>query len=215
MPQKDLPSVEGKKKHFTMLRSLALADLLTLGNAACGMVSILMCLRGLQSRDAGLLWTAISLLPVALVLDFLDGFVARWRRRSSYLGADLDSLADIVSFGVAPAVLGYALGMRGFWDMLILVIFVTCGIARLARYNATMEELQNEKGKVEYYEGTPIPTSLVLVGVMAIAFGMDAVDSDLWFGVYSVIGADFHPLSLMFLLSGSAMVSGTLKIPKP
>ena len=59
------------------------------------------------------------LLPLALVCDVLDGYVARLdRSRQSRLGADLDSLADVISFGVAPAVLGYTLGLRGGWDML-------------------------------------------------------------------------------------------------
>jgi CDP-diacylglycerol--serine O-phosphatidyltransferase len=204
-----------KRKHFSMLRAFALADMLTLGNAACGTLAIFMCLKGLDQNEPRYLWTAIALLPVALVLDFFDGFVARWRRKSSYLGADLDSLADIVSFGVAPAVLGYTLGMRGGWDMVILVVFVTCGISRLARYNATMEELAGEDGKVKYYEGLPIPSSLLLVLVLAIAFGTDAVDQNLWFGIYRVVGLDWHPLSLMFLLSGIGMISETLKIPKP
>ena len=53
------------------------------------------------------------------------------------LGADLDSLADVISFGVAPAVLGFTLGLRGGWDMLSLTYFVVCGVSRLARFNVT------------------------------------------------------------------------------
>ena len=74
-----------------------------------------------------------------------------------------------VSFGVAPAVLGFTLGMRGVWDSLVLCIFVCCGVARLARYNVTSAALSGGTGKVPYYEGTPIPTSLVLVAVLAVA----------------------------------------------
>jgi len=204
-----------KKKHFSMLRSLVLADLLTLGNAACGTLAIFMCLKGLDHHEPGYLWTAFGLIPVSLVLDVMDGFVARWRRKSSYLGADLDSLADIVSFGVAPAVFGYTLGLRGGWDVVVLVLFVTAGIARLARYNATLEELGGETGKVPYYEGLPIPSSVLLVGVLAVAFGLDAVGDKLWFGSFELLGGNFHPLSLMYLLSGCAMVSATMRIPKP
>jgi CDP-diacylglycerol--serine O-phosphatidyltransferase len=209
------PAAKPARKHFSMLRSLALADTLTLGNAACGTLSIFFCLKALDHGEPAIIWTAFALLPVALVLDVADGFVARWRRRSSYLGADLDSLADIVSFGVAPAVLGYTLGLRGEWDVLFLVYFVTCGIARLARYNATIEQLCDEHGKVRHYEGLPIPSSLLLVGVLAVAFATDATGDSLWFGQFELLGFDWHPLSLIYLVSGSAMVSATLKIPKP
>ena len=203
------------KKRFSMLRSFALADFLTLGNAACGTVAIFMCLKWLDDREPAFLWTAFALMPVALVLDVLDGFVARWRRKTSVLGADLDSLADIVSFGVAPAVLGYTLGMRGAWDVGCLVLFVVCGISRLARYNVTLDEMSDEAGKVSHYEGLPIPSSLLLVVVLAVAFGMDRVGDHIWFGSLALLGAQWHPLSLMFLLGGCAMVSATLRIPKP
>ncbi len=203
-----------EKKRFSMLRSFVLADFLTLGNAACGTVAIFMCLKGLDDQEPALLWTAFALLPVALVLDVLAGFVARWRHKASVLGADLDSLADIVSFGVAPTVLGYTLGMRGAWDVGCLVFFVVCGISRLARYNVTLEEMSGEAGKVSYYEGMPIPSSLSLVIVLAVAFGMDRVGDRMWFGSLALLGAEWHPLSLMFLLGGCAMVSAKLKIPK-
>ena len=134
-----------------MLRSFAGADFLTLGNAACGMGSIFACLHYLAGGRWETMWLAVWLLPVALVLDFLDGAVARWRRKHSALGADLDSLADIVSFGVAPAVLAYTLGMQGGWDVAILVYFVCCGISRLARYNASSPELiDGQRAKVTH-----------------------------------------------------------------
>ena len=77
-------------------------------------------------------------------LDVGDGIVARGRRHSPF-GADLDSLADIVSFGVAPAVLGFTLGMRGGWDALVLCAFVCCGVSRLARYNVTAAALSGDR----------------------------------------------------------------------
>src|SRR6185503_18531581 len=95
---------------------------------------------------------AMALLPVALVFDFADGRVARWRQRSSPLGADLDSLADVISFGLAPAALGFAVGLRGALDVLILIYFVCCGISRLARFNATADALADDSGKVKYFE---------------------------------------------------------------
>ena len=146
-----------------MLRSYTWADVLTIGNASCGTIAIFLCLDYLATNRPRFLWAAFILLPAALVLDVLDGYVARLdKKRQSVLGADLDSLADVISFGVAPAVLGFTLGMRGGWDMLILTYFVVCGVSRLARFNVTASALADETtGKVKYFEGTPIPTSVV------------------------------------------------------
>ena len=131
------------------------------------------------------------------------------------LGADLDSLADIVSFGVAPAVLGFTLGMRGAWDMLILAYFVVCGISRLARFNVTALALSDSRGKVKYFEGTPIPTSILIVVLLGVAFTQQAVDDSLWFGSYHIGPATLHPLTIVYALNGTAMISATLRIPKP
>lgn len=211
------PEPGEKKKHFSMLREFALADLITLGNASCGTASIFLALNyAVETDHPAYIWTAFALLPIALILDFLDGYVARWRKKKSMLGADLDSLSDIVSFGVAPAVLAWALGMRGGLDMAVLIFFVAAGISRLARYNATAGLLtDHSSGKVKYYEGTPIPTSILLVIVLMVAYTQGAVGAHFWFGETRILGMGWHPLSLMYLLSGCAMISGTLRIPKP
>ncbi|AKV00658.1 CDP-diacylglycerol--serine O-phosphatidyltransferase [Labilithrix luteola] len=205
---------EGPKKPFSMLRTFALADLITLGNAACGTGAVLACMSYVSAVDRKPIWTALVLLPLALICDALDGTVARWRRKSSPLGADLDSLADIVSFGVAPAALGFALGMRGGWDAVVFCYFVACGISRLARYNVTAAALSDESGKVKYYEGTPIPTSLAIVLMLGVAFSRDRVGEALWFGAMNLGPFVLHPLSLVYVFSGSMMIS-TIRIPKP
>ena len=117
-------------------------------------------------------------------LDVLDGYVARLdTRRQSRLGADLDSLADVISFGVAPAVLGFTLGLRGGWDMLLLTYFVVCGVSRLARFNVTAAALADAStGKVKYFEGTPIPTSIAIVLLLGVAFYLGRIDEALWLG---------------------------------
>jgi CDP-diacylglycerol--serine O-phosphatidyltransferase len=200
-----------------MLRSYTAADLLTIGNATCGTVAIFLCLDYVGSGSNRVLWLAFLLLPLALVCDVFDGIVARAdRRRQSVLGGDLDSLADVISFGVAPAVLGFTLGLRGGWDMLCLSYFVVCGVSRLARFNATAAALADEAtGKVKYFEGTPIPTSIVIVLVLGVMFSVDRVGDTLWLGAYAVGPALFHPLSVIYVVSGSAMISATLRIPKP
>ena len=204
-------------RHLSLLRSYTAADLLTIGNAACGTIAIFLCLDYVASDERRYLWSAFVLLPAALICDVLDGYVARLNRaRQSRLGADLDSLADVISFGVAPAILGFTLGLRGGWDMLLLTYFVVCGVSRLARFNVTAEALADaDTGKVKYFEGTPIPTSIVLVIVLGLAFYFDRVHDDIWFGSMRLGPATLHPLALMYGVSGSAMVSATLRIPKP
>lgn len=206
----------GPNGRLSMIRSYTWADLLTLANASCGTVSVFACLSYIAGDQSRWLWTAFVLPVFALVFDALDGYVARLDpSRQSWLGADLDSLADIVSFGVAPAVLGYTLGLRGFWDAAFLTYFVCCGISRLARFNVTSASLTNAAtGKVRYFEGLPIPTSVVLVLLMAVMFRFDATGADFWGGSFKVIGRDFHPFSLLFVASGSLMIS-TIKVPKP
>jgi CDP-diacylglycerol---serine O-phosphatidyltransferase len=204
------------RRHLSMLRSYTAADALTIGNASCGTIAIFLCLDYVATGSARYLWMAFFLLPTALVCDVLDGYVARTQKgRQSVLGGDLDSLADVISFGVAPAVLGFTLGLRGGWDMVCLTYFVVCGVSRLARFNATAAELADaETGKVKYFEGTPIPTTILIVGVLAIAFRLDRIDGMLWFGSYQIAGATLHPVALLYVASGSAMIS-TIRIPKP
>src|SRR5262245_61728880 len=158
-----------------MLRSYTAADALTIGNASCGTIAIFLCLDYLATGSSRYLWIAFALLPLALVCDVLDGFVARTQKgRQSVLGGDLDSLADVISFGVAPAVLGFTIGLRGGWDMLCLTYFVVCGVSRLARFNVTAAALTAPgTGKVKYFEGTPIPTSIVIVALFGVAFWLD------------------------------------------
>jgi CDP-diacylglycerol---serine O-phosphatidyltransferase len=200
-----------------MLRSYTWADALTIANASCGTIAVFLCLDFLASGNRQHLWLAFVLLPVALVADFFDGYVARLdTRRQSVLGADLDSLSDVISFGVAPAVLGFTLGLRGGWDMLCLTYFVVCGVSRLARFNVTSAALADaETGKVKYFEGTPIPTSVAIVFVLGIALWLGRVDDALWFGASRIGPATLHWMSLLYVVSGSAMISATMHVPKP
>lgn len=212
---KSARSVRPRPRHFSMLRDFHIADLITLGNGFCGMGAILALMKYQVSQDRDYMLLAFGLLPVALAMDIADGRVARARHEMSTMGQELDSLADCVSFGVAPAVLAFSLGMRGGWDALVLVYFVGCGISRLARYNATASQLADESGKVKYFEGTPIPTSLVLVGILALLARDGRLDSNLPLGAVALGPWTLHPLVILYLISGSAMISKTLRIPKP
>lgn len=202
-----------RHKPFAMIREFQLADWFTLANAVCGTGAIFSMLTYLQTYDVRHVYFACGLVFAALVFDVLDGRIARWRQKNSVLGRELDSLADIISFGVAPAVIAYGCGMQGLYDRIVLTCFVACGVSRLARYNVTAEALSGDEGKVKYFEGTPIPTSLLLVLLMCWAASQGAVRDSLWFGQVTIAGFILHPLVLVFALSGSLMVS-RIRFPK-
>jgi CDP-diacylglycerol--serine O-phosphatidyltransferase len=198
-----------------MIRDFHLADFLTLANGACGTAAIFLAMDHVREARVDKVYAAGLLVVGALVFDVMDGRVARWRHKASPLGRELDSLADVISFGVAPAGLAYAVGMTTPWDALALLYFVACGISRLARYNVTADSLAGESGKVRYFEGTPIPTSTLLVLVMVLLAWRGAIGDQLPLGTVSVGPVTAHPLVLLFVLSGSLMISKTLRIPKP
>jgi CDP-diacylglycerol--serine O-phosphatidyltransferase len=200
-------------KPFSMIREFHLADWFTLCNAFCGVGALFSAMTYLQTAQALHLYFACGLIPLALLFDVLDGRIARWRQKMSAMGRELDSLADVISFGVAPAAIAYACGMQGLFDRAVLLFFVASGVSRLARYNVTAEKLSEGGDKVKYFEGTPIPTSLLLVIMLATAVWYGALGQQLWLGVLSVGGLQFHPLVLMFALSGSLMIS-RIRIPK-
>ena len=207
-------SPQAPRKHFSMIRGFHLADFLTLGNAACGMGAVIFAMAYMGSQSLVHFYAAAAMAPAAFLFDVLDGRVARWRQTHSSLGRELDSLADIISFGVAPAALGYAAGLDGGWDAAALIYFICCGVSRLARYNVTAESLSAGADKVAYFEGTPIPTSVLLTGVLALAAWRGALGDSLWGGAWQIGPWLLHPLSLMFVLSGTLMISKTLRIPK-
>jgi CDP-diacylglycerol--serine O-phosphatidyltransferase len=200
-------------KPFSMIREFHLADWFTLANAACGTGALFSMLTYLQTTDVRHIYFACGMVFAALVFDVLDGRIARWRQKHSVMGRELDSLADVISFGVAPAVIGYGCGMQGLYDRIVLTCFVACGVSRLARYNVTADSLSGDEGAVKYFEGTPIPTSLLLVMVMCVAASQGAVHESLWFGKVVFAGFTLHPLVVLYAVSGSLMVS-RIRFPK-
>ena len=197
------------RRHFSMLRDFHLADLFTFANGFCGVAALFAAMRFLATADRRYLYGAALLVPLALIFDVLDGRVARWRHGGSPMGRELDSLADVISFGVAPAGIAFAAGLDRIVDQIVLMYFVGCGVSRLARYNVTAADLSRETGKVTYFEGTPIPTSVVPLGLLMLAFHYRTLYP------VRVLGLELHLVTLLFLLSGSLMISKTLRIPKP
>jgi len=200
-------------KPFALIREFHLADWFTLANAVCGTGALFSTMTYLETSDTRHVYFACSLVLAALIFDVLDGRIARWRQKTSTMGRELDSLADVISFGVAPAIIAYGCGMQGLYDRVVLAYFVACGVSRLARYNVTADALSEGSDKVKYFEGTPIPTSILLVGLLALAAWSGAVRENLWWGEVRLAGFTLHPFVLLFALSGSLMIS-RLRIPK-
>lgn len=207
-------AAQDRPRHFSMLRGFHLADFFTLGNAACGTGAVFLAMTFMATQSVFHFLVAAALAPAAFAFDVLDGRIARARHQHSAMGRELDSLSDIISFGVAPAALGYAAGLQGGWDAAALIYFVCCGVSRLARYNVTAEQLSGGDAKVKYFEGTPIPTSVLLTGVLALAAWQGRLGEGLWGGSWTIGPWELHAMSLLFVLSGSLMISKTLRIPK-
>lgn len=201
-------------RHFSLLRSFRLADFLTLGNAACGVAAVFCAIAFVRDGNLAWFYSAAALAPAAFVFDVLDGKVARSRHAHSEFGRELDSLADVISFGVAPAALGFAAGLTGALDWVALLYFVCCGVSRLARFNVTADTLAAGGDKVKYFEGTPIPTSVVLVALLALAAWHGRIGDAIAGGAWAIGPFTLHPFALLYVLSGSLMISKTLRIPK-
>ena len=207
------PERRKERRHFSMIRGFHLADFFTLGNAACGTAAVFCAMLYMARGDVAQFHASAALMIAALVFDVFDGRIARWRQQNSSLGRELDSLADVISFGLGPAALAFAAGMQGGWDVAILLYFVCCGVSRLARYNVTAESMSGADAKVAYFEGTPIPTSVLLAVVLAFCAWQGRVGDSLYFGAVH-LGWQLHPMTLLFALSGTLMISKTLHIPK-
>ena len=193
-----------------MIRDFHLADLFTLANGFCGVAAIFQAMNFVATGDRNHLYAAVVIIPVAIVFDFLDGRIARWRHKASPMGRELDSLADVISFGAAPAAVAFSLGLQSVLDQIILIYFAACSISRLARYNITAEQLADTpQGKVKYFEGTPVPLNIIPLIITLFLY-----TSGNLFPV-SFLGLELHLASLLFLLFGTTMISKTLRIPKP
>ncbi len=158
-----------KRMHKKLPFRKIVPNMITSGNMLCGMLSIVLTFHG-QYVPAALL------VYIAMVFDYLDGDMARRLGGSSEFGMELDSLADVVSFGVAPAVLLYSVYLQGFWSVtgaLVAAFFALCGALRLARFN-----VHHVSGS---FQGLPIPAaghfvvSFVFAGIALPAWLMSLV----------------------------------------
>lgn len=143
-----------------------LPTLFTVGNLFCGYLSLWCSINGTFERAA-------LLIILAAVLDMLDGRVARLTNSASEFGEEYDSLADLVSFGVAPAILVYSWGLADFHRLGLAVsfFFVVCGSMRLARFN-----IQTHIADKKYFVGLPIPAAAGTICTLVLATPDPLVD---------------------------------------
>jgi len=186
-PPIDRPSPERRPRRA----AYALPTLFTAGNIFLGFLSILRSFRGAMLAAAGASGAeahfeiAAKAIGIAVLLDGLDGMIARLTHTTSDFGREMDSLADVISFGMAPAVLAFAWGVQ-FADnglaphfqrqvfqagYFISFVFLVCGAARLARFNVQKNPLPKNPGRPnrKYFVGLPIPGAAGTVAAVVYA----------------------------------------------
>jgi len=187
----------------------ALPTLFTAGNVFLGFLAILRTFEGAISASSGAIGanpgfaTAAKAIGLAVLLDGLDGRIARMTNTTSDFGREMDSLADAITFGIAPAVLAYAWGVQfvlpgGFLmdhraGYFIAFLFLVCGAARLARFNVQVNPRPKNPGRPDrkYFVGLPIPAGAAMVA--AIVYASDCVPlrdwilSAFWLGLLGVL----------------------------
>jgi CDP-diacylglycerol--serine O-phosphatidyltransferase len=137
-----------------------LPNLFTTGNLFCGFWAIISVF---QER---FFYAAIAIL-LAAIFDLLDGKIARLSGAASKFGVQYDSLADLISFGIAPALLAFTWALRpyGRFGWLAAFLFVACGALRLARFN-----VQSSSGEVKYFKGLPIPAAAMTIALTILLY---------------------------------------------
>ena len=192
----------------------ALPTLFTAGNIFLGFLSILRSFRGAMMAASGGIGAAAHFafaaqaIGAAVFLDGLDGRIARMTNTTSDFGREMDSLADVISFGIAPAVLAYAWGVE-FIDTTIgpnvreqltragtfaAFLFLMCGAARLARFNIQKNPIPKNPGRPDrkYFVGLPIPAGAAMVAGVVFAFGGEPLGwwplSAIWLVLLVILG---------------------------
>jgi CDP-diacylglycerol--serine O-phosphatidyltransferase len=192
----------------------ALPTLFTAGNIFLGYISILRSFRGSMLAAAGSaalapehFAIAAKAIGAAVFLDGLDGRIARMTNTTSDFGREMDSLADVVSFGMAPAVLAFAWGVQfisplpAWWQgqlhnagYFISFLFLLCGSARLARFNVQKNPIPKNPGRPDrkYFVGLPIPAAAAMVAAVVFAADGEPIEwwplAVVWLAVLALLG---------------------------
>jgi CDP-diacylglycerol---serine O-phosphatidyltransferase len=162
---------------------MKLADVFTVGNLCCGILSILFAIDGHYGLSALLLFSAV-------VFDVLDGKIAGLLHQKNLFGKQIDSMSDLISFGVAPVLLHYSMNSPGILGIAVSLFFVSCGMLRLARYN-----ISEGSG----FEGVPITVNGVLFPILFLLLNSFPGSLSYW--------------PIVFLIQGILMIS-TVKLAR-
>jgi CDP-diacylglycerol--serine O-phosphatidyltransferase len=179
-----------KERQFMGRGAYALPSLFTAGTLFCGYYAIMKIVQAIalpidQLAEAAKLFDLAAIaIGVAVFTDGLDGRIARMTNAVSDFGRELDSLADVITFGVAPALLAFSWGVRpiepGFlsehlirFGYFVTFVFVVCGASRLARFNIQANPVPKNPGRVgrKYFVGLPIPSAAALLAAVIHAAG--------------------------------------------
>jgi CDP-diacylglycerol--serine O-phosphatidyltransferase len=163
---------------MSILRLLKFADIFTIGNLCSGVLSSFFSAKGSFGLGAAMLFAAV-------IFDLIDGKIAAVMKQQNDFGKQLDSLADLVSFGVAPVMLYFCLVKPGALGILALLFFVVCGMLRLARYNIS---------KAKGFIGIPITSNGIIFPLLYVLYLLSMNTVFIW--------------PLVFVLMGLLMVSG-------
>jgi CDP-diacylglycerol--serine O-phosphatidyltransferase len=191
-------TAEQAKLHPIRNGMYVLPSLFTAGTIAMGFYAILQSIRGLVMSSASAFDHAALAIILAGVFDGLDGRIARLTNTSSAFGRELDSLADVITFGLAPSLLAYLWGVRqivpsGYpiieWRVqhfgaVICFLFLICGACRLARFNINIDPKPRNPGRPgrKYFVGMPIPAGAAVIAAVVHFEGGSPVH-DLWLSV--------------------------------
>ncbi len=148
-----------------------LPNLMTAGNLACGFSAVFFIFQGMKAPEftANTYYTAIGFILAACLFDALDGRIARMKGQESMFGREFDSLADVVSFGIAPALLVMDIVLSGFNERLawtIAFVYLLCGTMRLARFNCLAED-ESENASKDFV-GFPIPAAAGMIASLTV-----------------------------------------------
>jgi CDP-diacylglycerol--serine O-phosphatidyltransferase len=145
------------------------ANLFTSASLFCGLYSIMVS-AGAEAHEVQSFYTAALLIIFAGIFDGLDGRVARLTNTQSDFGVELDSLVDVVSFGVAPAVLLFKWGLEAYGrgGLIVAFLFTLCGVFRLARFNMDAHQSSGDEPRKKYTEGLTITCAGGMVAVLVL-----------------------------------------------
>lgn len=145
------------------------ANLFTGASLLCGLASIMVSAEA-EPHQSSAFFTAALLIMYAGIFDALDGRVARWTRTQSEFGVQMDSLVDVVSFGVAPGVLLYKWGLEAYGraGFIVAFAFVLCGVFRLSRFNMKAMDEEVSDGPKRYTEGLAITAAGGMVASLVL-----------------------------------------------